>query len=250
MRLLLRLKCSNSSLYEMQYHYHLQGFIYHLLKGSIYEHIHDKEGYKFFCFSNIFPAKNLQKGDIRTLIISSPDLEFILHLDKVLRHEWSTAEINVGCMKFRIDYIDKLVKKVPNDLPVTLITGTPIIVRIPSEKYIKYGIEPKREYGYIYWRSGHPIDLFISQVQSNLLKKYSEYCTLTNIVEDEHLTSSRQQTTFSFFQKLKFKKQISTRVIMKGFEQVIIGTVWEFVFNPDFNPDLIQFALDAGLGFE
>ena len=35
---------------------------------------------------------------------------------------------------------------------------------------------------------------------------------------------------------------------MKGFNQVVIGTVWEFAFNPDFNPDLIQFALDAGLG--
>jgi CRISPR-associated endoribonuclease Cas6 len=232
----------------MQYHYHLQGFIYSLLKHSIYESIHDKEGFKFFSFSNIFPAKNLQKGDIRTLIISSPDGEFISYLDKVLRQVWNTSEIKIGCMKFRIDYIDKLVQKVPNGLPVTLITGTPIIVRIPSEKYIKYGIEPKREYGYIYWRSGHPIDLFISQVQNNLLKKYTEYCALMNIVEDEHLASSRQQTTFSLFQKLKFKKQISTRVLMKDFSQVIIGTVWEFVFSPPFNSDLIQFALDAGLG--
>ena len=132
MRLLLRLKCSDSSYYEMQYHYHLQGFIYHLLKHSIYEHIHDKEGYKFFCFSNIFPAKNLQKGDIRTLIISSPDGEFISHLDNVLRQAWNTTEINIGCMKFRIDYIDKLVQKVPNGLPVTLITGTPIMVRIQA----------------------------------------------------------------------------------------------------------------------
>jgi CRISPR/Cas system endoribonuclease Cas6 (RAMP superfamily) len=34
---------------------------------------------------------------------------------------------------------------------------------------------------------------------------------------------------------------------MKGFEQVIIGTLWEFGFNNG-NKDLIQFALDAGLG--
>ena len=73
MRLLIKLLCAESSRYEMQYHYHLQGFIYNLLKGSKYDYMHDKEGYKFFCFSNIFPATEyLEKNDLRTLIISSP----------------------------------------------------------------------------------------------------------------------------------------------------------------------------------
>ena len=61
MRLLIKLKCTENSTYEMQYHYHLQGFIYSLLKGSKYHSSHDKEGYKFFCFSNIFPARNLKE---------------------------------------------------------------------------------------------------------------------------------------------------------------------------------------------
>jgi CRISPR-associated endoribonuclease Cas6 len=228
----------------MQYHYHLQGFIYHLLKHSIYEHIHDKEGYKFFCFSNIFPAKNLQKGDIRTLIISSPDGEFISHLDNVLRQAWNTTEINIGCMKFRIDYIDKLVQKVPNGLLVTLITGTPIIVRIPSEKYLKYGIELKREYGYIYWRSEHPIDLFISQIENNLLNKYNEYYYHAGVDN----SNSQNRSSFHLFEKFKFKKQISTIISMKGFDQVVIGTIWEFGFKVECDRNIIQFALDVGLG--
>jgi len=49
------------------------------------------------------------------------------------------------------------------------------------------------------------------------------------------------------FETFKFKKQISTRVLMKGFEHVVIRTLWEFGFN-NTNKDLIQFALDAGLG--
>lgn len=46
MRLLIRLRCIEDSKYEMQYHYHLQGFIYNLLKGSKYDYVHDKDGYK------------------------------------------------------------------------------------------------------------------------------------------------------------------------------------------------------------
>jgi hypothetical protein len=36
------------------------------------------------------------------------------------------------------------------------------------------------------------------------------------------------------------------RLFIKGFEQVVIGTTWEFGFSPD-NKDLVQFVLDSGL---
>jgi CRISPR/Cas system endoribonuclease Cas6 (RAMP superfamily) len=48
MRLLVKLLCVESSQYEMQYHYHLQSFIYNLLRDSNYHSLHNKEGYKFF----------------------------------------------------------------------------------------------------------------------------------------------------------------------------------------------------------
>ena len=55
MQLIIKLRCVESGLVETQYHDHLQAFIYNLLKHSKYDYIHNKEGYKFFCFSNIFP---------------------------------------------------------------------------------------------------------------------------------------------------------------------------------------------------
>lgn len=76
-RLLLKLESTVNTPYEMQYHCHLQGFIYSLLRGSVYEQIHDEKGSKFFCFSNIFPFSDIRENDIRTLIISSPDKQFI-----------------------------------------------------------------------------------------------------------------------------------------------------------------------------
>jgi CRISPR-associated endoribonuclease Cas6 len=52
------------------------------------------------------------------------------------------------------------------------------------------------------------------------------------------------------FDIFKFKKQISIRVSINKFEQVIIGSIWEFIFNRinNNNKDIIQFALDSGLG--
>ncbi len=247
MRLLIKLRSLENSKYEMQYHYYLQGFIYNLLKSSKYSYLHDKEGYKFFCFSNIFPAYDLRQGDTRTLIISSPNGDFIDHLSKRLGEQLDRLEIKVGNMKFTINSIDKMSQKIPNNMPVVLITGTPIIVRIPTVKYHEYGIEPKNEYEYTYWRNEHPIDLFMSQIQNNLLKKYTEYHELKTTKKDNDVNPQTRSSSM-FFQKFKFKKQVSTRLLMKGFNQIVIGTTWEFGFSIESNKNILQFALDSGLG--
>lgn len=243
MRLLIRLRCAEDGPYEMQYHYHLQGFIYRLLKGSKYDYLHDKGGYKFFCFSNIFPAQTLKKGDLRTLMISSPDEGFIEHIHVALLH-WND-DIRIGSMAFRITSIDKLEIKLTT--PFTLITGTPILLRIPREKYQDYCVEPKGQYDSVYWRNDHPIELFVSQLENNLMKKYAEYFgfnTDHSLIENEE----EQQRLHTGISKFKFKKQISTRVPMKGFDQIVIGTMWEFEFDSDANVDMVKFALDSGLG--
>jgi CRISPR-associated endoribonuclease Cas6 len=118
-----------------------------LLRGSKYEYIHDKEGYKFFCFSNIFPALDLKKGDCRTLIISSPDSDFIQSLFEKLDIQ-SDIEVRVGSMKFRIVDVKKLCPKIPTSSKFVLLTGTPIIIRIPKEKYVKYGMDLDKTYDY------------------------------------------------------------------------------------------------------
>lgn len=99
MRLLIKLYSKSSFLYDNEYHHNLQGFIYSLLKNSKYHYLHDKKGYKFFCFSNIFPfSKYVQKGDIRYLVISSPDISFIDFLFESL-NAISNNTINIGKMQ-------------------------------------------------------------------------------------------------------------------------------------------------------
>lgn len=248
MRLLIRLRSTENIPYEMQYHYHLQGFIYSLLKGSKYHYIHDQEGYKFFCFSNIFPVtRYIEKNDLHSLIISGPDNQFIEYLyDRLL----SSSRVEIGIMKFSIDFMNRLDVKIPYKSQHKLITGTPIIVRIPREKYRMYGISPSKDYDYIYWRSHYPVVLFLSQVESNLVKKFIEFAQLNDNYrsEIERYNLDQRNLSPSLFQRVKFKKQVSTRVFMKGLEQVIIGTLWEITFNLDINKDLVYFALDSGLG--
>jgi len=80
MRLLVKLQVIKNSPYERQYHYHLEGFIYKLLRGNSKYGVHNKQGNKFFCFSNIFPFDDLREDNLRNLIISSPNNDFISYL--------------------------------------------------------------------------------------------------------------------------------------------------------------------------
>ncbi|HID60907.1 MAG TPA: hypothetical protein EYP46_03510, partial [Hadesarchaea archaeon] len=77
MRLLLKLRVLKDQAYDLKYHHKLQGFIYSLLDETPYVKLHDRRGYKFFCFSNILPSVDATTGTTRSLIISSPDVGLI-----------------------------------------------------------------------------------------------------------------------------------------------------------------------------
>lgn len=235
----------------MQYHYHLQGLIYRLIQGSRYHQIHDKEGFKFFCFSNIFPAKDLLKNDRRTLIISSPDRDFIDYMSQIFNRSWNRT-VKVGAMNFDVESMQMLENKIPNNEKYTLITGTPIIVRANRNTYTNYGVKPRYDYEYVYWRTEYPVELFLRQLEMNLRKKFGDFHSFhqdkdfINVNQASEAEGGAEKP--SIFQRAGFKKQISTKIIMKGTEQTIIATVWEFVFEGWENKELLQFALDAGLG--
>src|SRR5215203_6800226 len=108
MRLLIKLSSKFNFQYNTEYHYYLQGFIYNLIKGSRYHFLHDKKGYKYFCFSNIFPFSSLiRKKELKNLIISSPDDEFITYLDSMLNDN-QNKYLRVGNMEFEIIGKEKL----------------------------------------------------------------------------------------------------------------------------------------------
>lgn len=117
------------------YHHKLQGFIYGLLRAAGFGMVHDKEGYKFFCFSNIFPITDMEEGAISKLLIASPNEKLISSLETPLRDfSAGNRRINIGEMSFEVVEFKKLgVKLKSRDLRV--ITATPIIIRIPERNY-------------------------------------------------------------------------------------------------------------------
>jgi len=147
-------------------------------------------------------------------------------------------EIKIGGMAFRLEKSRKVETNISDDFgDFTLTSGTPIVIRIPRYRLKEYGIEPARDYDYIYWRKDYTPTPFIKQLEENLLKKYSEY-------------SGTETGENPIFEKVRFVKQVAVPLRMGSKETTVIGTLWEFYLRAldDRKRDMLQFGLDAGFG--
>ena len=220
------------------YHHKLQGFIYGLLRDSGFGTLHDKEGYKFFCFSNIFPIGDMEEGEISKLLVASPNEELIASL-KVSLQDFSAGKrrINIGEMSFEVVNIKKLeIELKSRDLRV--ITATPVIIRIPERNYDSYGIpEEERKPRYVYWRPKYSFEAFLKQLSENLIKKFNEFYGTE--IED-----------YDLFEQFMFRRATATKVVINGKEYVMVGSMWEFVWSimDETQRRVIEFGLDAGFG--
>jgi len=240
LRVLVRLRAQDTFPYELAYHHDFQGFVYGLLIGTSYESLHDKVRYKFFCFSNLVPpTRIISRGSLRTLVISSPDDDFIRTIqERLVAHQG--LPVRLGRMIFKVERVERRKVMLPSsiDEEIVLTSGTPIVVRIPPYRWKEYGIQPRKGYRFVYWRSEYTPTAFIKQLEDNVAKKYSEYF------------SAEEQTSLSLFEKLKFRKQVAVPLWMRGEETTVIGTLWEFYFGPtdETKRKILQFGLDAGFG--
>lgn len=237
MRILLRLKSLRNFSYDIKYYHKLQGFIYNLLKDTSYSILHEKKGYKFFCFSNIFPIGDTKVNDKRNIIISSPDKFFIKFLeDKLNNMKNKEKTIKIGNMLFSIDDVSLVNIKIRKSL--NLISATPIIIRIPEKNYEKYEIPKKfRKKRFVYWRPSYSFEAFVKQLEENLFKKYNEF----------HKTNLEK---FPIFEQFKYKKLVISHVVIRGKEYKFVGSIWEFIFSylNDEQKKILEFAIDCGFG--
>jgi len=163
-------------------------------------------------------------------MISSPD-EGLLD---VFRDRLAKVErVNVGDMSFAVKGVSVLKPRVTRSC--ILITATPIIARIPSENYERYGIKPPKDYAYLHWRKNYPFNAFVKQLEDNLTKKYNEFYGAS--VEPMPL-----------FEQFIFQKQVCNHVITNGMEVKVFGSLWRFIFNylSEERHKIIGFGLDAG----
>ena len=237
MRLLIRLKSLKDSSYDLKYFHKLQGFIYSLVRDTEYGVLHDKSGYKFFCFSNIFPIGDMRSGDKRNLLISSPDGLFIKFLkDKLSEFVDTNKPLSIGEMQFELESISAVRTRLRKNC--RLISATPVIIRIPEKNYERYEIKKKyRKKRYVYWRKEHTFNAFIKQLQENLFKKYNEFYK-TNVEE------------FPLFEQFIFKKPVVSHVIIDGREYKMIGSIWEFIFSylSKEQRKILELGVETGFG--
>jgi len=240
MRLMVTFRSLGTFSHDLRYFHKVHGFIYGLLRGTPYEVLHEKKGYKFFCFSNLFPlnVKNgvpqpVEKGEEKKLLISSPDRIFIRTVRERLEEFAREGEpVKIGEMRFTVEGLKEF-KKAPGNL----IAATPIVLRIPERRYREYGIKNGKR-GYVYWRPEHGLEPFLKQLEDNMFKKYAEF--------------SGETERFPVFEILEFRGMRVCHLVIDGVEYRVIGSLWKFSF-PGLRHDpekrkLLSFAMDCGFG--
>jgi len=253
MRILLKLEACKDFSYDSKYYSKFQGFIYRQLINTPYSFLHQKKGYKFFCFSNIFPLKPTKKGispfkegETKFWLISSPDKGFIFLLNEKFQNiAENNSTINLGEMQFYLKSV-KIIKQRLKRKNVTLKLETPLILRAGKKTYKNYKIIPPREYKYLFWKKEYPLELFIDLLTKNLIKKYAEFYYLNDKISLKELESA----VTPLFQRLEFEKTIVAHVPIKGREQKFIGSLWRFHFDwlNNQQKNLLEFAIDCGFG--
>lgn len=213
----------------------LQGFAYFLIKQAGFEKLHNlpQNLPRFFNFSQIFGGK--KKDDNFYFIFSTPLNPLI---DKILTLKLLDKEVRVGQNLFVVEKVKMIKYKLRE--PFRLVAETPIIVRVPANRFKDYGLELDKKYKWFYWRplmgKNVPFRPFINQLESRVYKLFKLFKGLGKIEERP------------IFSKFLFKKSIDLPYFKNGHKLSRIGTLWEFEIFPKADKELIYFILDTGLG--
>jgi CRISPR-associated endoribonuclease Cas6 len=173
MRVLARLQARADAAYDNAYHHKLRGRLWDALKGTEHEESHDENRPKAFTYSNPFPPGDMEEGDERTLLVSSPYEDLLAHVAADLKDD---PELNIGEMPFTVDGISALSPDVGEPgTGGTLSTGTGVLVRIPPWRFDEYGIDTGHDEAE-FWRPEHTMEPFRNQIEANLDKKHDLFC--------------------------------------------------------------------------
>jgi len=170
----------------------------------------------------------MKKEDTRFLLISSPEEKLIKTIQTGL-----PDKINIGDMSFTIQETKTITVRLQT--PATLITATPVTMRIPKERYTDYRIESDKDW--VYWRPENSFEAYVKQLGDNVIKKYNAY----------HNTKIEEQT---IFEQYKYIKPTCNPTIIDGKERNVVGSIWEYHFThlmPQ-QQKILEYALDTGIG--
>jgi CRISPR-associated endoribonuclease Cas6 len=231
MRCLVTLSALKDHSYNPAYHTKLQGAVYRILDRAGHSDIHDQTPFKFVTFSNIFPPEDMEAGDTRTFIIASPNEPLI---DDVADAIEDQGRLEPGPQQYAVE--DTTTFQVDPDRDCEMITGTPIIVRLPEDRCREYDIDPGK-YEDVYWRMEYNSQAFIDSVEDNLAAKYREYY-------------DREPPYRPYFTEYSPRKQVSIPLHYEDRTATTIATTWELGYECPSREmhRLIRLAYSAGVG--
>jgi len=229
-RALLQLESLKEQAYNPAYHSKLQGAIYRKLREAGLEEVHDARPFKYFSFSNVFPPKDVQKGEQRTLILASSNQKIVKAFADAAGE---TKSLEFGEQQFSIQNTSTF--SIDPGKNGTMITGTPIVARLAQEKAKEYGIN--KDYDQIYWKMDYDSQAFIDRIEENLAHKYEAYY-------------NREAPGRPYFTGYTPRKEVAVPLKYAEGTDTVVGTTWELEYECH-NREmyrLIQMAYDSGLG--
>lgn len=245
MRLLLKLVPKKSHAYVNDYHYHLQAAIYSLIREGGLPDVHEKKGYKFFCFSNIFPFGEFSRSVEKHLLISSPNSEITSAIRASIGHRIASQQpLKIGELDFGVTEAQYLSTNFANGI-VGLRAATPIIIRVPSRSYGNYGIVSHRPYEN--WRENLPLEIFVKQLLDNMAKKVKEFIELEN---KQGINSFEGDPILPEIIQYRYLRSVAKPIKLRRNQQLVVGSLWELWFSVKNleAANSLAIAADSGLG--
>jgi CRISPR-associated endoribonuclease Cas6 len=202
----------------------IQAMIYTHLNGTPYEDLPRRKGFKFFCFSDLFPSGPFGP-EKKTLLISSPDDAFIETLyEKLLPNE----RLYLGKHALNVLSIRKFRLKPKR----AFITGSPVVLRDPDN-------------GRFFTFHHHgSLNHFVERITENAVAKYRAFTG-----EDFRLEGPLFTKLVPRIRK-KGWMDVYVRVNIRGRRFDVPGTTWEHLEAPvnESNREFYSFVMDAGIG--
>ncbi len=222
MRLSIKVTSNKKIDYYRFNKYYIQSAIYSFLVGTNYENLHNNRSFKFFTFSDAFPSGCLNPGEEKTIIISSPDEEFINTLYEKMNL--------IGIIYFNDEplQISSLKKFSINLKKVVFETGSPIVL-----------YKDNKENKYLSFKKGDTLNFFLERLRDNSIKKIRAYYG-----EDYEWDQL-------IFDTLSFHKEVSIQFKKFNSSFIIIGTVWYKLEKSRYDRKLLNlynFIMETGLG--
>ena len=222
MRIIIKFKPKERFLYEDINPYFIHSFIWNSVRRTEFSALHDKSGFKFFSFSNIFPVSDFNEDECKSIIISSPNKPFLRVLKENIEKK---SEFSLGKHKFMIEDI----KLFNIELGKRWQTGTPIVLYKDNKKNEYFSFRRHKDFGF-----------FLNRLKENAIKKFKAYHKMEEFNIDGPL-----------FDSLSFRKEIPVKIKKEKSEFIIIGSLWkclEKVYFRKGDARFYRFIMDCGLG--